>query len=156
MYQLHLQFVHPPMLPFQFAQTLMDNHFHHGRFFPLEFMRKVLAKGDQIKMDINENTDIGIIIGRAAELGVSYDAEIGAEVRKCKRMQDQFAAWKQDHFGCVVSNGKVLGGEGEAKAIQAADVKGLQNYGRPYSADGKPSGSYYKFAKSPADVSSWA
>jgi hypothetical protein len=155
MYQLHLQFVHPPMLPFQYAQSIQENHFHHGRFFPLDFLRKALSLGDSVKMAIDESTEITDIIAKIKELGVNYDEEQIALLRKCRRIQERFNAWKKDDFGCIVANGEVLGGDGDAKAIQAEDVKVLQNYGRPYNDAGKPSGTYYKFAKKPSEVASW-
>lgn len=40
--------------------------------------------------------------------------------------------------------------QGEAvnvDAIAAADKMTLQNYGRPYDAAGKPTGTFYKYAK---------
>jgi hypothetical protein len=36
----------------------------------------------------------------------------------------------------------------DAKTVQAADKATLQSYGRPYTAEGKPRGSYYSHAKS--------
>ncbi len=35
----------------------------------------------------------------------------------------------------------------DVKQLQARDKDVLQNYGRPYNEQGKPTGSYYKFAK---------
>ena len=43
----------------------------------------------------------------------------------------------------------------DAKAVQAADKLALQNYGRPYSAAGKPTGTFYKYAKAPP-LPEWA
>lgn len=42
-YQLHLQYMLPPFLPFQWFSCLKGVHFTRGRFFPFEYVRRVLA-----------------------------------------------------------------------------------------------------------------
>jgi hypothetical protein len=41
-YQLHLQFMLPPMLPFQMLACTKRVHFTFGRFFPFEYVRAML------------------------------------------------------------------------------------------------------------------
>lgn len=41
-YQLHLQYISPVLLPFQYAQFLQNVHYTPGRFFPYEYVEKVL------------------------------------------------------------------------------------------------------------------
>lgn len=59
-YQLHLQFIMLPLLPFQYEQYLRGIHFTHGRFFPLQYVRAVLAL--DAPMAIDDNTPIESII----------------------------------------------------------------------------------------------
>merc|ERR1711920_1083074 len=73
MYQLHLQFIHMPMLPFQYYTARKNGHWHHGRFFPLEYVQKALALGDKVKMHVTVDTDVQDIINKVQENGVVYD-----------------------------------------------------------------------------------
>lgn len=162
MYQLHIQFIHAPLLPFHYAQALQDNHFHERRYFPLEWIQKALALGDAIQMKIVEDTDITVIIDRAAELGVSYDDARADLMRRMRTHQNAWKPWKENDFETAVINGKVFDlssfqhlPDQDPKAIQASDSKLLQNYGRPFGQDGRPSGTYYRFAKKPSDVADW-
>lgn len=43
-----------------------------------------------------------------------------------------------------------------AQELQAADKVALQGYGRPYDVTGKPTGSYYAYAKDPQDIPDWS
>lgn len=43
-YQLHIQFIAPCMLPFQWAQTIKGVHFTYKRFFPFAFVKEVLQR----------------------------------------------------------------------------------------------------------------
>lgn len=163
MYQLHLQFIHMPMTPFQYCQARKNGHWHYGRFFPLEFVRDALKLGDKVKMDITEDTDIQAIIDKARDHGVAYDAEHREFLQKCWDLQDRFSAWEESDFECQVVNGRVynmvdgrMEPHSDPKAIQAADTKKLQNYGRPYTETGQTTGTYYKYAKGIVDVEDFA
>mmetsp|Transcript_70246 Transcript_70246/g.142666 ORF Transcript_70246/g.142666 Transcript_70246/m.142666 type:complete len:172 (+) Transcript_70246:2-517(+) len=159
-FQLHLQFIHTPMLPFHYAQAREENHFHYRRFFPLEYLQKALALGNKVKMDINDDTSVEDILSTVEKHGINYDQIQISLLRRCRQMQERFVAWKEDDFGnYVVGGNKILSTEtlgmvsGEdPKKIQAADTQALQNYGRPYNKDGKPTGTYYKYAKSPTEL----
>jgi len=154
MYQLHLQFIHPPLLPFHYSLFMQDAHFTHGRFFPLEYVQKALELGDAVKMTVTGDTDIEELIRKVDALGVNYDAYHSALMRKVKRAQKLFSPWQESDFSHQVVNGKVfslLGGvtaapELETQAVHKEDTLALQNYGRPYK-DGKPSGTYYRYPK---------
>merc|ERR1712046_218684 len=162
MYQLHLQYIHLPLLPFHYAMACQENHFHHGRFFPLEYLQKALALGEKAKMGITENTPIEDIVAKMNSLGVNYDQEHIALLRRCKRIQEQIKCWKEEDFKYVVVNGKtrsLCGLEADSsdpKAIQAEDCQALQNYGRPYTAEGKPTGTYYGHPKLASEVSAFS
>jgi hypothetical protein len=163
MYQLHLQFIIPPMLPFQYAQTLIENHFHHGRFFPLDYLLAALSLGEKAKIDVTEDTKIETIVEHMNGLGVNYNEHQIALLRKCRGVQETMSRWEESDFSYYVINGKVYSTEGmvsqpesDPKTIQAADTKELQNYGRPYDETGKPTGTYYQYAKAPGEVSTFS
>merc|ERR1719159_1108969 len=42
-FQLHIQWIVPPMQPFQHFMAETKNHFHEGRAIPLPWVRKILA-----------------------------------------------------------------------------------------------------------------
>jgi hypothetical protein len=162
-YQLHLQFIHAPLLPFHYAQALEYRHFHYGRFFPFEYMRAALALGDQVRMDIKEDTDMNDIVNHVRSLGVNYDEYQTRLQSKFRELQQRFACWKEEDFDGQCINGKFFpfkdcGKEGDAdpKQIQAEDTQKLQNYGRPYGADGKFTGIFYGYPKKPEDIQGFA
>ena len=79
------------------------------------------------------------------------------------QLHERVAQWKPDDFGAVATedrlydlgSGEVAGDAEERKQTLAADKLWLQAYGRPYS-NGKPSGTYYKYAKHyPGGVAEW-
>jgi hypothetical protein len=95
--------------------------------------------------------------------GVDYDEVFRQCYARYGASHEALAQWQRQDFGGV----GVLGGgpervyrftsagdaleaatEADAKATQAADKAALQNYGRPYTAEGKPRGSYYGHTKS--------
>merc|ERR1712232_244529 len=97
-YQLHLQFIHAPLLPFHYALALQYKHFHYGRFFPFEYMRAALAMGDKVRMDIKEDTEMQDIINHVNSLGVSYDEYQNRLQTKFRELQQRFTPWKEDDF----------------------------------------------------------
>jgi len=154
MYQLHLQFIHMPLTPFHYNQARQGGHFHYARFFPLEYVLKVLELGNKVKMNVTENTAIEDIMQKAQENGVVYDSVLRKFEDKCWSLQERFSAWGEKDFECQIVNGRVYNMtekrmelDSDPKNIQAEDAKKLQNYGRPYDDTGKPTGTYYKYAK---------
>ena len=49
--RLHLQYVHGPMLPFQYAVFKDGLHLQYKRFFPVQFLLDSLAAGDKVRLD---------------------------------------------------------------------------------------------------------
>ena len=49
-YQLHLQFMLPPFLPFQHLMYLVGNHFTKGRFFPCVIFFPIFANDNQFRI----------------------------------------------------------------------------------------------------------
>jgi len=168
MYQLHLQFMHPPWLPFQYQMLTQENHLHYRRYFCLEYVRAVLERtvelpGGVSPVRICEDTDINLVIEAFDNLGVKYDDFHSQNVRRTKAMQERFASFDEGDFEFIVAGGTVLSktllagvtlevGK-DPKEIQKLDAKLLNSYGRPFDeATGKSKGQFYKFAKTPAEV----
>jgi len=161
-FQLHIQWIVPPMMPFQHQMAEQKNHYHQGRAFPMSYVRAVLALDSPY--EVTKNTPIEEIIEYYKGLGVDYNTawttwyeSIG--LGSTLGMQN----WNPDDFQYVVQDGKLhnfnvvgdkveLGGEIpdlDPSAIQAKDKVLLQNYGRPYNEAGKPSGTYIQKALEP-------
>eukprot|EP00442_Polarella_glacialis_P036776 CAMPEP_0115131550 /NCGR_PEP_ID=MMETSP0227-20121206/53194_1 /TAXON_ID=89957 /ORGANISM="Polarella glacialis, Strain CCMP 1383" /LENGTH=380 /DNA_ID=CAMNT_0002537113 /DNA_START=175 /DNA_END=1317 /DNA_ORIENTATION=+ len=164
MFQIHLQFIHFPLLPFHDSQLQKGEHFTYRRFFPLGYLQKALALGDAVKMEnVTMETDLETILEKVKAAGVDYDVFHAAQIKKAHGLQNRLAgtAWKEDCFAYRVHGDQVTekGRDGNfevkpdmcSKEVQKGDAKALQNYGRPYKDD-KPTGTYYKYAKEPKDV----
>ena len=166
-YQLHLQFMLPPFLPFQYYLYLQGVHFTHQRFFPIEYARKVL----RLLIDSKEVYDAPLdglaiedTIAHFKAKGVDYDAIHKECYERYGASHRKLANWAPEDFECIVVQDKLYpltledGGtsvvfdaekdikEEDVKVVQANDKTILQNYGRPYK-DNKPTGSYYALAK---------
>jgi len=155
-FQLHVQWLVPPLTPFQHYMAETKNHFHEGRGFPMSYVRKLLALGE--KYDVQKDTPVEQIMEHFSKKGVDYKTEWTEWYEKvCLASTLSFQNWNTADFQYVVEDGKVfdysvadgkvaLGAEApdaSAKALQDKDKAALQNYGRPYTEAGKPSGTYH-------------
>jgi len=173
-YQIHLQFMLPPFLPFHYHLYLNGMHFTYGRFFPIEYARAVLeylikegksypVKEDTSPQEINEH------FTKTAK--ISYDEIHTAQYARYGKVHQQLTNWDPKDFQYIVVLDKLfhlenVGGgvskigkpaEGDVKDITNKDKAILQNYGRPL-VGGKPSGTYYKFSRVPGsdtDLKEW-
>lgn len=159
--QLHLQYVHGPMLPFQYAVFKNGLHLQYRRFFPVQFLLDTLDFGDAVQIDVEEDTEIDEIIRQAAAVGVDYDSYWNNMCAQVNRIQSQCAPWKEEDFlyrvvgskAYDIQTGQEMVGT-NIKAVQAADVQNIQSYGWS-SDDGSPSMGFYPFAKRAAEIESW-
>lgn len=157
-FQLHLQFMHPPWLPFHIDLLRKKKHVTLGRFFPLPYVCKVLRLGDAARMAIDDSTPIEDIIAKFDALGVNYADEHAAMITRVMEANRRFAPWKKADFQHVVHNGAVYdtnltAEEGyDVGQMQKEDTRILQSYGRSRAEDGQTSCTYYRFAKKPAEV----
>jgi hypothetical protein len=152
-YQLHLQFMLPPFTPFHYQQYLNGLHFTAGRFFPIEYVLSILSLN--LAYDVKEDTSVEEIIAFYESKGISYDKIHRECYQRYGLSHLELANYQKDDFEGVIIGSKFYQfREGnhleetqeDIKVIIEKDKMVLQNYGRPYNA-GKPSGSYYKFAK---------
>jgi len=154
-FQLHLQWLVPPLTPFQHYMAEIKNHFHQGRAIPFSYVCNVLALDKPYP--VTKDTPLETIFEHYKGLGVDYASEWAVWFDKiCLGSTLGMQNWKPDDFKYVVqdgkahnftvADGKIQLGDVDADAvpndIQGKDKTILQNYGRPYSAAGKPTGTY--------------
>lgn len=154
-FQLHVQWLVPPLVPFQHYMAEIRNHFHEGRGFPLTYVRKILALNKPY--DVVKDTPIEMIMEYYKGLGIDYKVEWTEWYEKvCLASTLSFQNWNADDFSHVVQDNIIynfIAEDGQVKlceradgvdlkGLQEADKKILQNYGRPYGVGGKPSGTY--------------
>eukprot|EP01089_Gocevia_fonbrunei_P017793 TRINITY_DN5881_c0_g1_i2.p1 TRINITY_DN5881_c0_g1~~TRINITY_DN5881_c0_g1_i2.p1 ORF type:complete len:390 (+),score=90.15 TRINITY_DN5881_c0_g1_i2:54-1172(+) len=142
-YQLHLQFIVPPMIPFQYHLYLQGVHFTPNRFFPIEYVREVLklVESEKIEFKIDDDQPIEALIQ-----GDSHRKLAKWDVKDFELYVVGNKAYKANQDGTI---GEEASGV-DIKAINAEDKNRLQNYGRPYSTGEKvaPTGTYYGHPKS--------
>ncbi|KAJ9460072.1 hypothetical protein DIPPA_29629 [Diplonema papillatum] len=144
-YQIHLQYILLPLIPFQAAQLLAGVHFTKGRFFPYAFVVAALAACADKGVSFDpETAKLEEITARLAEMGVVYEVYWQAAYDQYLALQEKHGAWLPENFA---------GEETDPKAPSVeADKLALQSYGRPY-ADAKPAANnHYKYAKAPGSV----
>lgn len=159
-YQLHLQYMLPPFLPFQYYQYLKGLHFTKGRFVPIEYALAVFELG--VPYPVTLDTPLEALFDFYKARGVDYNAIWEYEYKRYGDSHKALANWNKEDFSYVFADGKayrgkeVVVGVDESKT-QNSDKLALQNYGRPYDTkDGKPTGTYYKFAKrARSEIDDW-
>ena len=158
-YQLHLQFMLPPFLPFQWLACKKGVHFTKDRFMPFEYVEAVLTCPTHF--DWKEDSSVEQLFEfYRAQHGIDYNKYHAEAVSRYYASHEQLAHWNPAHFAGVIAdssfipfvNGKLA--EDQPVAVEKvdneanADKRMLQNYGRPYNAEtGKPTGTYYKYAR---------
>jgi hypothetical protein len=153
-YQLHMQFMLPPFTPYHYQQYLNGIHFTPGRFFPVEYVQAILQLN--IEYPIKEDTSVEEIIKFFDEKGVSYDKIHRQCYERYGASHLELANYDPHDFEGVILANKFYKFSEDMKNLQETnedtkviiekDKNVLQNYGRPYIG-GKPSGTYYKYAK---------
>ena len=86
---------------------------------------------------------------------VSYDAMHKECYERVELSHQALANWRAPDFNTVIEGDTVVGSDVSKAEQIAADKATLQCYGRPYSDKGRPSGTYYKYARSER-VPEWA
>lgn len=155
-FQLHIQWLMPPLTPFQHFMAESRNHFHEGRSFPMAYVREILALNEPYR--VKHTTPVGDIVEHYNNRGVSYQDHWTKFYEHCLQSTMALQNWNANDFQYVVHDGKPyeftveegrikLASEASGpgvKEIQEKDKAALQNYGRPYSAEGNATGTYIK------------
>jgi len=155
-FQLHLQFLLPPMMPFHYYMYLQGRHFGLERFFPVEYILDALSSLTEPMIGAT-NMDIEQIIKLVnVKTGVNYYKYHSECYARCGRSHRELAAWDPADFERVIVNGVEVCRASDMSpyekqdltAVKKEDVLGLQNYGRPF-VNGVPSGTFYRYHKKP-------
>ena len=182
-YQLHVQFMAPMLVPHHAYQYQRGTHYTEGRFFPYAYVDALLEaavakygpEGKGIPAELlQEDTPVEAIIAFAeAQLGQSYAEAHKLAYDRAGALHSQYAAWAPEQFRGVArenaegrlevvlrnedgsQNGDAVTDPAKVNALINDDKLALQNYGRPYTAEGKPAGTYYSFPREADAVESW-
>jgi len=158
-YQLHLQYMLPPMLPSHLGVFRKGAHFAKFRHFPFSYVISALEAFIAAEATLTEAPQMATddFIKALAERGVDYErsyAEDQAQLAESNALLANFCA---EDFKYAIAEGHVYDrksgsvAEGSlAKEVENADKLALQGYGRPYGEGGKPGGRYYVHAREPA------
>eukprot|EP01061_Rhynchopus_euleeides_P002767 TRINITY_DN12129_c0_g1_i1.p1 TRINITY_DN12129_c0_g1~~TRINITY_DN12129_c0_g1_i1.p1 ORF type:complete len:384 (+),score=137.52 TRINITY_DN12129_c0_g1_i1:72-1223(+) len=151
-YQLHMQFVMAPVLPFHAAQLLKGLHFTLGRFCPFGYVRKALelaagTPSGKLALEIKDTTKMEEIFAEVGKLGLDYEQAWSEMMNRVNAKQAEHGNYPPENF-----SGTHCDADG-ADPNTTADRLALTSYGRPYTEDGKPAATnHYHYAKSPGEV----
>ena len=151
-FQLHLQFVMFPVIPFHAAQLMKGLHFTLGRFCPFTYVKRALevaaAQPGGLDVKITKDTKMEEIFESVGKLGVCYKTMWTEMMTRLKAQQERHGAYPKDNFNGVFSDAK-----GETDPNTAHDRLALTSYGRPYTADNKPNAdNHYSMSKRPGEL----
>ena len=158
-FQLHLQYILPPLLPQQFKMYRAGVHFTYERFLPLNWLLASLDALASQNVSLPGLTDAPQLIRRVEELApeCSYAEAHAALYASVADSQQRHANWAPQCFEYLVDDatdtvvaaldatGAIVALDASAQAPTAqalfdADKKALQQYA-------KPAGAYYTHAK---------
>lgn len=163
-YQLHLQYMLPIFTPFHFKLYEHGHHFTPKRFLPLEYVRRALkhlvASGTVLKDA--RSMDIDAVFAYFSKHGIDYDTMWRECYERYGAAHRTYASWDPADFKYVIretsadavawfraNDLSAVDDAPDLKTTRKEDKLALQNYGRPYTKEGRPTGSYYAFAKKP-------
>jgi len=137
-FQLHLQYMVPPLLPQQLQMYRAGNHYTKERFFPLAYVLDALdalaAKGEAF--DDADGFDGPTLIERvAAATGVDYDAAWTAAYGAVQESQDALASWDPTDFRYVVGDASGAVDSTISESGVVADFKLTEGVERPHAGD---------------------
>lgn len=160
--QLHLQFISPVLLPFQYYLFKKGVHFTEGRFFPVQYVLTCLQLAAHVKPFPPEllallDTDASLPIERVIQYFTDahhliYKTYLDDFTMEFDRRYRLYQRWEEADFDGVARDTPSLsgsstsalepfffpgGGETAASDVNvmsmvAGDKLALQNYGRPY------------------------
>jgi hypothetical protein len=178
--QLHVQYIAPMMLPFQMAQLLRGVHFTCERFFPFRYVERCLqvaiaqyeSFGVGLPHDLLQpDTPVAKIIDYFTHHGVDYSKARALFLHERIKCGEWFCNWSPEDFEGVAADlpglngsrrtvflehgGSAVNFDVDVAAANAADRLELQNYGRPYGANGEPTGRFYQFPRRWDELDEW-
>lgn len=152
-FQLHLQFMLPPLLPKHYALFRSGLHFAPSRFMPLDYLLHAL---DNLKDSSITATDLPALAEHVrCALSLDYSIEIAKFANRVSASQLDLANWCPTDFCHLVADKEILAdieesgnfvvtahSTADVASLLKADTRMLQGYGRPYDTDGKPTGRF--------------
>ena len=148
-YQLHLQMMLPPFMPFHYLMYLKGNHYTKLRFFPFEFIQQsleaLLQRGRHIPA-AREMSASSLIEAVYSISGVDYDAVYSKCYTRYGDSHRKLANWKAEDFSTSIKADECE--DEECKTAIQRDAGILKNYG-------KGGLRYYAYAKLPGEVKYW-
>jgi len=140
-FQLHVQYWLLPWVPQQYRAFLDGNALVPRRWFPLQYIKDVLALDDP--MDVALETPLDDVFAKY-DSRVSYQAAFDHEVSRCEAAHCEMGNWQPQDFAAVVPVGTdeivpPVEGQGSGKMLIEADKKVIQSNG--------PTKTYYKFPR---------
>eukprot|EP00747_Dinoflagellata_sp_TGD_P078411 gnl/TRDRNA2_/TRDRNA2_160060_c0_seq2.p1 gnl/TRDRNA2_/TRDRNA2_160060_c0~~gnl/TRDRNA2_/TRDRNA2_160060_c0_seq2.p1 ORF type:complete len:412 (+),score=74.10 gnl/TRDRNA2_/TRDRNA2_160060_c0_seq2:86-1237(+) len=155
-YQIHMQYMLPPLLPSHLGVLNRGGHFVKLRHFPVAYVQEALQKLVDEGKSFSEalSWDASKLVEAIANIGLDYEAAHKKDWDHLVDSNNFLANFDPADFEFAVLGDKVVGkdtseqveGAPSTKDLDGADKLALQGYGRPY-VDGKPSGMYYKYAR---------
>lgn len=117
-------------------------------------LEAMAAAGKQLQ-DAGSMTLENIILYLKKEHNIDYDSHHATCCARYTEINQRLAKWNGADFESLIVNGSLVISsrtmaveEGlDVSKLHASDKLRLQNYGRPYTAEGNPTGTYYKFPK---------
>lgn len=106
-YQLHVQWLVPPLFPFQHHMAEQPNHLHEGRAFPLTYLRAMLSLN--IPYQVEKDTPIEEIVAFYDSRGVKYKKMWTEFYEKAIADSVESAKWPPHDFEYEVEDKKVYG-----------------------------------------------
>ncbi|KAJ1462085.1 hypothetical protein M885DRAFT_476162 [Pelagophyceae sp. CCMP2097] len=163
-FQLHLQYMLPPLLPAQYRLFRQGAHFTHDRFLPLAYVKQALAQLVEKGAAVAGARGLSVpeLAARVQALtGVDYAAAHADAYSAVEAAQQRLGNYDAGDFDFLVDDetntavARIIEGapqplEGGALAgadLAKSDTLALQQYGRPYDAQGKPTGVFYSHAR---------
>ena len=148
-YQLHLQFIMLPILPFQAAQFLRGVHFTKYRFVPINYTIDALETLAATDKKFAPETELSVIVEAVKEINnkIDYETYWNALFEHCESIQSKHSNWSADNF-----TSELKADDDSATAAANTDKLLLQSYGRPYVDDKFCANNHYAFAREPGSV----
>lgn len=134
----------PPPTHGQYKLYLENSHYTKDRFFPLGYIKAVLELDDP--MMVTMDTTVEDIV-RNYEDRVSYSKAHAKMYAQVEVSHQALCNWQADDFETVCNDKTVVGSESTKVEVAVRDKSVLQMYGRPYDESGKPTGTYYRYAR---------
>ena len=166
--QLHLQFILPPYVPYHSVLLAEGKHGDLGRFFPYNFMVRVLesAADQSISIpieDMEKMTGMELAEFLSGKFNVDYFKYFEECVSKNGRVSDFCANWDSEDFQYLIIDKRtvVRRDDGVVESnVSAVDLikkdQGVfQSYGKHMDGKNGMKLQYYSFAREPGSLPDW-